>query len=129
MLAERKKQHPNDTYVFQVENGMPLNPNLYTARFRRLIKRVAKKLKIELNNVVLHDLRHNYATQLVAQNVHIRLIQQQLGHARLTSTQRYAHAYEQGQQEAAQKMNAVLQRIKPRCSTVAVQVSEKAIKS
>jgi hypothetical protein len=39
----------------------------------------------------LHDARHTVATLLIGQGVHIRVVQEILGHARVTTTERYAH--------------------------------------
>lgn len=44
---------------------------------------------IDLDKFRFHDLRHNYATQLVALNIHTRLIQAQLGHKDARATRRY----------------------------------------
>ena len=45
-----------------------------------------------IRKVRFHDLRHTYATFLIAQNENIKFIQSQLGHASITTTiDRYGH--------------------------------------
>jgi site-specific recombinase XerD len=39
----------------------------------------------------LHDARHTAVTLLIGQGVHIRVAQEIRGHARVTTTERYAH--------------------------------------
>ena len=45
-----------------------------------------------LRKIRFHDLRHTYATLLIAQNENIKFIQSQLGHASIQTTiDRYGH--------------------------------------
>lgn len=42
-------------------------------------------------DVQVHDARHTAATLLIEQGVNIRVVQEVLGHTRVTTTERYAH--------------------------------------
>jgi site-specific recombinase XerD len=56
----------------------------------RMLGRCAKAAGID-RKVTPHTLRHSFATHLVDQGVDIRLIQEMLGHASPSTTQRYTH--------------------------------------
>nr|WP_189180407.1 tyrosine-type recombinase/integrase [Microbispora rosea] len=56
----------------------------------------------------LHDTRHTAGTLLVEQGVHIRVVQEILGHARVTTTQRYTHVASPQVKDAGERMGAAL---------------------
>ena len=70
--------------------------------------------------MIFHDLRHTYASLLIAANVQPMVVAEQLGHtdARLV-LQRYGHLYPGAAAQAAMALDLYLRRpLLGRCSTV-----------
>lgn len=56
----------------------------------------------------LHDARHTAGTLLIEQGVHIRVVQEILGHARVTTTERYTHVASPQVEDASRLMGRAL---------------------
>jgi len=70
--------------LFCTLQGKPLQPSYV----RTLMPRLANKAHIE-KRVHPHGLRHTHAYELMMEGVPVRIIQQQLGHKSLATTDRY----------------------------------------
>jgi integrase len=55
-----------------------------------------------------HDLRHTYASHLAMRGVHIRALQELLGHKTLVMTQRYSHLAPEQLQNAVKLLDGVI---------------------
>lgn len=62
--------------------------------------------KANIKNFRFHDLRHTVATRLVEKGVDLVVVQEILGHSKLTTTQRYAHPVPQRKSEAIEILNS-----------------------
>ena len=61
-----------------------------------------------LPRIRFHDLRHSAATLLLAQGVHMKAVQEILGHASFNTTANvYAHVLPSMKREAAEKMDEI----------------------
>ena len=75
--------------LFVSSRGKPLGA--------RAVQRLLEGLRVELDlpsHVTPHSLRHAFATHLLGNGGDLRAIQELLGHASLSTTQRYTHVDE-----------------------------------
>jgi integrase len=96
-----------DTWLFAAEQADPPHQNTVGHQWRRACQRAG------VSGVTLHDLRHFYASALIASGCDVVTVQRALGHARATTTlNTYAHlwstAEDRTRQAAAGLMTAVL---------------------
>jgi integrase/recombinase XerD len=79
---------------------------LTTVRVWQIVKACAKNAGLEIN-VYPHLLRHSFATHLLSNGADLRIIQEMLGHADISTTQIYTHVDQQ-------RLKAVHHRFHPR---------------
>lgn len=85
-LSERGGCPPETTPLFLGARGARIN--------RRCVAELIKQWSLQINSfrpVTPHTLRHTFATHLLEQGADLRSIQELLGHASLSTTQKYTH--------------------------------------
>ncbi len=90
------------SHIFISVRGGPLSPD----RVRQIVKERAKLAGID-QNVYPHLLRHSFATHLLEGGADLRVIQELLGHADISTTQIYTHV-------DRQRLKAVHKKFHPR---------------
>ena len=94
--------HPwpdHDDLVFSTQFGTPIEPRNAARSFTRIAGRA------ELDGASLHTLRHSAASALIASGVHVRIVQEVLGHSTYAVTaDTYAHIAVAQQREAAERL-------------------------
>ena len=96
-----------DEWIFIQADGKPMYPSTPTLQFSRFLKRH------NLEHRKFHALRHTSATLLLSSGTNIKNVAARLGHAQLKTTNRYVHAVEQAEREAANTFETLL---KPQAS-------------
>jgi integrase/recombinase XerD len=92
LSAERPKlvKPRTSSEIFLSERGTKLT----TARIWQIVKKHAQRAGLE-KNVYPHLLRHSFATHLLSNGADLRIIQEMLGHADISTTQVYTHVDQQ----------------------------------
>jgi len=95
-----------DAFVFGSVNNTLRRNNDVGARFSRAVDRARKGVKhITLPHFTLKTLRHSHATQLLAEGVNPKIVQERLGHSDITVTMNtYSHVTPTMQREAIEKL-------------------------
>jgi integrase len=91
--------------VFCTKRGKLLDPTYMLVTFKKLLQNVG------LPRMRFHDLRHSAATLLLAMGVHVKVVQELLGHSNITMTlNTYSHVLPSMQQDAMSKMSDLFNR-------------------
>jgi integrase len=88
--------------VFATKRGTPIERTEDWREWKVILKRAGAR------NVRVHDTRHTAGTMLIEQGVNIRVVQEVLGHTRVTTTERYTHVAAAQVQDAGNRMGVAL---------------------
>jgi integrase len=93
----------DEGWVLARPNGSRVNPNAITNAFKNL------RDELELPPVRLHDLRHTYASLLLKDGIHLKVVSERLGHSNIGITADiYSHVTPGMCKDAAQKFQDML---------------------
>lgn len=99
-ILRRRCENSKSEFVFSWEDGRMIVPYNISNTLRK---------KCEIAGVRprrFHDLRHAHATFLLLNNVHIKIVQERLGHANIKETiDTYSHTTQTVQETAVEAMN------------------------
>jgi integrase len=120
MIAEQLREHEKRQVAEKLwagsnwqENGLVFANRVgQPTQARRVIEQFHQALAhAGLRRVRFHDLRHSCATLLLVQGVSPRVVMEVLGHSEIALTMNaYSHVVPELQREAAQRMQAILER-------------------
>jgi len=128
---------PSKEWLFTMEEGAPLNYRRWKTEWncaRRTLQAAENEAAdregrkpIELPHMVTHDLRHFYASALIAGGASVKQVQLVLGHASAVITLRiYAHLWPGEEDRTRTVMDAVLGGLRTGCGQVGDATRETA---
>ena len=88
--------------VFATRHGGPIERTEDWRSWKSILEQAG------VRDARVHDARHTAATLLIEQGVHIRVVQEVLGHTRVTTTERYTHVATLQMKDASERMGQAL---------------------
>lgn len=107
LKAENEPFYNDESFIFATNEGYPKTIKHISIRMQRLLK----KTSIE-KNVTPHSFRHTHTSLLIEANVHIKEIQERLGHSDINTTMDiYAHMTKNIKKEASNKFSDLMKNL------------------
>ncbi len=101
----KKRKDKEKALFIRYKGPKKASKRLTTRSVESIIKKYAKKIGLPIMTTP-HTLRHSYATDLLAQGVDLRLIQEFLGHRNIATTQIYTHITSQKLKDVHKKFHS-----------------------
>lgn len=90
-------------YVLRWDNGEPYLPDYISSQFAKLLK------DNNMPHIRFHDLRHSFASALLAEGVSMKAVQELLGHSDFSTTANiYSHVTDEAKTKAFNKISETL---------------------
>jgi integrase len=118
LLRPSWKTHRNPTWLFPAtgrdqHHRPPATAPMSRTSVQGAFRTATHRAGITKMGVAIPTLRHAYATHLLEAGVHPRLIQRSLGHTQLETTMVSLHLTHTGQEEAYERLNALMHGLLP----------------
>jgi integrase len=112
LLADLKVGRPDSAYVVAGKAEAFVDPDFFEASiWRQIVERAG------LKGTRFHDLRHFFASMLIAQGETAKYVCDQMGHSSIQVTfDTYGHLFPQSRREAAAKLQAAMSRGKDKAN-------------
>lgn len=102
LMSYQSQTGETEGLIFHTSTGKPISARNLIRDFKSVLE------KAGLPNVKFHSLRHFHATSLLKKNVNPKIVQERLGHSRISETlDTYSHVIPTLQQEAADKVDEI----------------------
>jgi len=114
LLRQYWASHRNPTLLFPAlgRDGLGAH-DAQSPMAKSSVQGAFRKAKFEAGirkrQVAIHTLRHSYATHLLEAGVNLRVIQKNMGHARLETTMIYLHLTQKGHENACKLINEIME--------------------
>ncbi len=98
-----ERQLTDDSLIFSTWESKPLRPDTVTRAWQNIATRTDVKV------IWLHDARHTYASLMLKQGIHPKIVQERLGHATIAVTlDTYSHVAPGLQEAAAERFDELI---------------------
>ena len=103
-MKDNGSLYNDNDFIFATNQGYPKTIKHIAIRMQRLLKRTSIK-----KNVTPHSFRHTHTSLLIEANVHIKKIQERLGHSDINTTMDiYAHMTKNVKKEASTRFSNLM---------------------
>lgn len=104
LKKENEPIYKDDGFIFATNDGYPITIKLVSTRLKRILKHTTIT-----KHITPHSFRHTHTSLLIEANVHIKEIQDRLGHSDINTTMDiYAHMTKNLKKDASDKFGKLM---------------------